>query len=92
LSAPKKGYSLRTLGPQRTFAKKWWAVKVLTDKIFDNILNTSWLILLLIVMYWCIFWTETTGSSTGFCPRFSECRVFSAGMKIVIDKNLENTV
>jgi hypothetical protein len=28
----------------------------------------------------------------GFCPGFSECRVFSAGMKIVIDKNLENTV
>jgi hypothetical protein len=30
--------------------------------------------------------------SPGFCPGFSECRVFSAGMKIVIDKNLENTV
>jgi hypothetical protein len=29
---------------------------------------------------------------SGFCPGFSECRVFSAGMKIVIDKNLENTV
>jgi hypothetical protein len=27
-----------------------------------------------------------------FCPGFSECRVFSAGMKIVIDKNRENTV
>jgi hypothetical protein len=25
----------------------------------------------------------------GFCPGFYECRVFSAGMKIVIDKNLE---
>jgi hypothetical protein len=29
---------------------------------------------------------------TGFCLGFSECRVFSAGMKIVIDKNLENTI
>jgi hypothetical protein len=29
---------------------------------------------------------------TGFCPGFPECRVFSAGMKIVIDKNRENTV
>jgi hypothetical protein len=28
----------------------------------------------------------------GFCPGFSECRVFSAGVKIVIGKNLENTV
>jgi hypothetical protein len=28
---------------------------------------------------------------SGFCPGFSECRVFSAGMKIVVDKNLENT-
>jgi hypothetical protein len=27
---PKKWYNLRTLGPQRTFAKKWWALKVLT--------------------------------------------------------------
>jgi hypothetical protein len=27
-----------------------------------------------------------------FCPGFSECRVFSVGMKIVIDKNLENTI
>jgi hypothetical protein len=26
-------------------------------------------------------------TSTGFCPGFSVCRVFSAGMKIVIDKN-----
>jgi hypothetical protein len=26
---------------------------------------------------------------TGFCPGFSECRVFSAGMKIVIDKILK---
>jgi hypothetical protein len=24
----------------------------------------------------------------GFCPCFFECRVFSAGMKIVIDKNV----
>jgi hypothetical protein len=31
-------------------------------------------------------------SPPGFCPGFSECRVFSAGMKIVIDKNIENTV
>jgi hypothetical protein len=30
LSAPKKGYNLRTLGPQRTFAKKWWSLKVLS--------------------------------------------------------------
>jgi hypothetical protein len=30
LSAPKKGYNLCTLGPQRTFAEKWWALKVLT--------------------------------------------------------------
>jgi hypothetical protein len=29
LWAPQKGYNLRTLGPQRTFAKKWWALKVL---------------------------------------------------------------
>jgi hypothetical protein len=28
LSAPKKGYNLHTLGLQRTFAKKWWALKV----------------------------------------------------------------
>jgi hypothetical protein len=28
---------------------------------------------------------------TGFCPGFSECRVFSAGMKI-FDKNPENTI
>jgi hypothetical protein len=27
----------------------------------------------------------------GFCPGFSECWVFSAGMKIVVAKNLENT-
>jgi hypothetical protein len=32
------------------------------------------------------------GFCSGFCPGFSECRVFSAGMKIVVDKNLENTV
>jgi hypothetical protein len=30
--------------------------------------------------------------AAGFCPGFSEWRVFSAGMKIVIDKNLEKTV
>jgi hypothetical protein len=36
--------------------------------------------------------THLTLTATGFCPGFSECRVFSAGMKIVIDKNLENTV
>jgi hypothetical protein len=31
---------------------------------------------------------------TWFCPGFSECLVFSAGMnlKIAIDKNLENTI
>jgi hypothetical protein len=29
LSAPKKWYNLHTLGPQWTFAKKWWALKVL---------------------------------------------------------------
>jgi hypothetical protein len=34
----------------------------------------------------------TLSQPGGFCPGFSECRVFSAGMKIVIDKNLENTV
>jgi hypothetical protein len=28
----------------------------------------------------------------GFCPGFSQCRVFSAGMKIVINKNLKNTI
>jgi hypothetical protein len=31
-------------------------------------------------------------ASAGFCPGFSECLVFSAGMKIVVDKNLENTI
>jgi hypothetical protein len=30
--------------------------------------------------------------SAEFCPGFSECLVFSAGMKIVVAKNLENTV
>jgi hypothetical protein len=30
-------------------------------------------------------------NSTEFCPGFSVCWVFSAGMKIVVDKNLENT-
>jgi hypothetical protein len=29
------------------------------------------------------------GPGPGFCPGFSEYRVFTAGMKIVIDKNLE---
>jgi hypothetical protein len=29
---------------------------------------------------------------SGFCPGFSECRVFSAGMKIVVDKNLFGNV
>jgi hypothetical protein len=28
----------------------------------------------------------------GSAQVFSECRLFSAGMKIVVDKNLENTV
>jgi hypothetical protein len=37
LSAPKKGYNLRTLGPQRTFAKKWWALKVLIRITFLQI-------------------------------------------------------
>jgi hypothetical protein len=27
-----------------------------------------------------------------FCPAFSECRLFSAGMKIVVNKNLENAI
>jgi hypothetical protein len=30
--------------------------------------------------------------SAGFCPGLSECPMFSAGMKIAVDKNLENTV
>jgi hypothetical protein len=34
-SAPKKGYNLRTFGPQRKFAKKRWALKVLMR-------NCSW--------------------------------------------------
>jgi hypothetical protein len=28
----------------------------------------------------------------GFCPGFSECPVFLAGMKIVMDKNPEHTI
>jgi hypothetical protein len=35
---------------------------------------------------------EFSYSKAGFCPGFSECQVFAAGMKIVVDKNLENTV
>jgi hypothetical protein len=31
-------------------------------------------------------------SHAGFCPGFSECQVFSAGMQTVVDKNLEITV
>jgi hypothetical protein len=36
--------------------------------------------------------TGTINKTSGFCPGFSECRMFSAGMKIVADKNLENTI
>jgi hypothetical protein len=34
--------------------------------------------------------TNPKAMKAGIWPGFTECRVFSAGMKIVIDKNLEN--
>jgi hypothetical protein len=39
VGAPKKGYNLRTLGPQRTFAKKWWALKVLISRVTEEFLR-----------------------------------------------------
>jgi hypothetical protein len=36
LSAPKKVYNLRTLGPHRTFAKKWWALMVGAESVNQN--------------------------------------------------------
>jgi hypothetical protein len=33
---------LRTFGPQRTFAKKWWALKVLNDNLYHDNFAVTW--------------------------------------------------
>jgi hypothetical protein len=41
LSATNKGYNLRTLGPQRTFAKKWRALKGPTVDIREKMVGAE---------------------------------------------------
>jgi hypothetical protein len=55
------------------------------DNVYIHVkVNSQWISIQFIVLL------TPTRSCPGFFPGFSECRVFSAGMKIVIDKNLEN--